>query len=474
MGRRSIISPLQDERRYFNGGFFIKILPLVLAFMIMFLYGALNLKVSFRGDAYETWEVAKSLFDPKFAYRSFVEYRGFMAFFLMSLIYNLSVWLGTNDILTFRFFSSLIFSIMTTVSLPFLFSRVLKTEISVWKKIFFSGVVFYFYRDYFLHPSNDYLAFFFLVLSVNSMLKAGSGSRLWILSMALLLAAAISCRLNYILALPVMIVWLAADAMKTSRRWVDLFLNVGILILITGLLFVVEGLYKDYRNRTDGPLAFNLRGLVNVQLTYGLRYQRIEWGIGEAYQGPLYFWDDQGQAIFDKENIVPEEKLLSLRKYAGLFFKYPFDFLVIYFRHFFNGLDMQYPAIYVSNIYGKRVLFSFLNYTLLFLSLKVIRSNLKNWLASAQSISTISMLMIPAASSIPFVIEPRFFLPMTISLFSLAVFGLQSGGLDISLLFKRQILSWSMLEYIFFILVCFTLSSNTFLQAVDAVLLLSR
>ena len=80
-------------------------------------------------------------------------------------------------------------------------------------------------------------------------------------------------------------------------------------------------------------------------------------------------------------------------------------------------------------------------------------------------------LTAPALVTIPMIIEPRFFFPMLLTLHGLAVFDLQLPKDGVRNLMFTERFQWLMIAYVFFIVVCFTMSASSFEQLEGPVML---
>lgn len=440
--------------------------PFLFSFVVIFTYGYINQNLPFLGDAYESWEVAKSYFDPNYSFRSYVEYRGFFTFLLFSLFYQISVFLNINDILTFRFFSSMLFAIMTTVSIPYLIGKMLDLKIDVWRKILFTLAVFYFFRGYFLYPSNDYVAFFFLILAVNSVYKSDGKSILMYGLSGFFIACAILSRSNYLISLPFILLWILLRFQEAKLKTFIIARNLFVFCVLFAFMFVANNSINLSRDKTDGFYQSKPVGLVQWQLLNSLNWQKVEWNAGDPdYYGGLIFFDVRGQTIMDNEGLNKEQGGISLSHYVKLILKYPVDFFAIYARHFFSGLDIVYPAIYVTDLHQNRILFSFINYTLIFGALILLIDRfIKSFSVERRKIFLLLTLTTPALAATPFVIEPRFFLPLLLTLYGVIIFGIRLSTNILRISLYSQKFYWLIIAYVFFILVCFTLSANSFEQ----------
>ncbi|MBW8367658.1 MAG: hypothetical protein K0M70_07370 [Arenimonas sp.] len=437
------------------------VIPFALAFLAMVVFGAMNRDLGFRGDSFETWEVAKSLFAADNPYRSFVEYRGFVVFAISGAVYGVSTWLGTDDVATFRVFAALLFAALTTVSLPALFSRLLGQPASMARTLVFAAVVFYFFRGYFLYPSSDYFALYFLVLALNRALDPGRYPVASFGLAGLWVAAAILSRSNYIVCVPFVLalVWMQARAGAVPRPR----MAAGVAVFTAALLamFLVNQVYAQHRNEAAGPVKTEGLRVLNGQLTNGLKMQKIEWSVDESYTGMVVFAEPTGLALLEEEGITG---WLALPQYLGLVAAHPLDFAGIYARHLFNGVDISYPSVYVDDVRRSRLLFSLANYSLLFLGGLVVALRFAGGGRSLPGMVGLAGLVVHVFFCIPFPVEPRFFLALVLAMHGFAIFGGESAWRRLGSPGAGRALALVSLCYVGFLAACFALSARAFEQ----------
>lgn len=433
------------------------LIPFAMALVVMFAYAYTCRQLDFRGDALETWKLAKSFWDPTGSPRSYVEYRGFLIFAINALIFKLSEIIGSHQVLTLRFFTSLLFAAMSAISIPTLISRISGVSTTLLRRMLCVVVVFYFFRGHFLYPSTDAISLWFTVLAFNAGLR---GDRLTI-GNALLAGAwigcAVLCRGNYIIVLPILVLFAFRDGNKFSRPSIQGLIRVAAILAPFIVLLAINSQYQVDRTRVAGPPQTTSHKILVQQLTVGLRSQRIEWRMGGTYPSQPLWTDPRGRQILEMEG--KQDIWIELKDYVSILSRHPFGFAEIYARHLFNGLDISYPAVYVPDVAQRSAVFSLLNYLLIFASILLIARDLRDSKTRMLRLSVLSALFLPALACMPFQVEPRFFISMGLPLLAyptIASTRFRWGTAHLKYLVAA----------VLFVVACFALSAHIF-QSLD-------
>lgn len=439
------------------------VVAFVVAFITMFLYALKNNGLDFPGDAHENWLVARSLADPSFHFKdSYVEYHGFALFLISALIYRLSMLLGTDAVLTLRFFGALLFALLSAVSLPTLLGRISGIAPTMGRRLLCVALVFFFFRGYFLYPSSDPLALYFLILSLNCVVGTTPHGIGRSVLAGLWFGLAIYSRSNYIIAAP-FVLWLAVmrTGAPTAAYWKSAGCGLALVLAVAGVFFA-NAKFTLYRasvvNGTKLSSAHADLNVVQAELTWGLRNQRVIWNAGDdRYPGALQFAENRGKAVLRREGLEKQD-WITFSQYSVMVLRYPIDFALIYMRHTFNGLDASYPTIYVRDVGRRSVFFSLFNYLLIFSSLYAFYKNRHilrfQWTA-------LFALALPALACAPFLIEPRFFMPLSIVLLTYPTFANPWSGY-----LREPRIAQAMLA-IAFVAGCFAISAHVFYSSLQ-------
>lgn len=431
------------------------LISFLMSFICMVVYSYLHRDITFGGDAYETWNVAKHFYEPN-RLHSFVEYRGPFTFIFHNIIYSISQFLNVNDVVFFRLYSSLLFALLTSYFFPYLFSYILNMKIGLASLFLFSGMVFFFFRGYFLHPQTDFLAFTFLLLSVNILIFASNRHKntyLYYCAAGVLFGCSVMTRYNYILSVPILVLFLM---LTLQSRQTNKLLTFKLLtcFAIPCIVLVSANSFS-----TNNKLTSN--NLLELKLKDGMLHQKIEWNAGDAkYPGALVVPERRGSEILRIEGVDTDPyNGLSVEKYFELYKKYPLDMVLISLQHLFNGLDITYSSVYIYDLHASRVLLSLVNYLVIFLSLVILSTKFSLWWRSEKfPLLLLSAIVIPTMSSIPFMVEVRFFMPLTMTFIGISIFGLRDSTNTIKANGLHMYLA-------FFVALCFLLSASVLVNA---------
>ncbi|SHK02650.1 Dolichyl-phosphate-mannose-protein mannosyltransferase [Aureimonas altamirensis DSM 21988] len=386
----------------------------------MALYCYANSDLPFLGDAYHTWEVARTLYDEN-RETSYVEYRGPFTFILYNLLFKISNLIGVSELITLRFSLSMMFAFLVVYIFPKLYEFILSKRIRILEICLFSLWNFVFFSGYYLYPQTDTTALFFFATGLLALVKAlNEGRGRWYALAGILVAFSIMLRLNYVVSVPILLVIIVLRQ-KLSKRtaFAAVFLLGCFLMPLSALVWM---------NTSAAPKNSVLEG----QLKGGLQFRKVEWNAGDAtYPGSLVFPDKRGAEILSKEGIKSSKEsffdgAIPATHYARLWLTYPKDMAIIYGQHFFSGIDIKYNSVYIYDFSRNIMLISAVNFSVLFIAL-LAATKLVRWCGDMkmQRILMLIALVFPAFSAIPFIVEVRFFMPLIVGYSALGIFALR-------------------------------------------------
>ncbi|TGE29018.1 hypothetical protein [Hymenobacter metallicola] len=321
-----------------------------------------------------------------------------------------------------------------------------------------AAVGFLFWRDYFNFVLSDFPALLALLLGLRLAVQHPGGRQAVLIGCCA--AAASNIRPVYLLAAP-MVGLLACVASTEPRRWGTV--PAGLLLgfaLLSGPQLLLNG--RHHGVWTPLVLSRDARlptaNLYLAQLGWGLVVQKYETSLDPEFPSPrMLYTDPAGQALLQRQAI---RHFTDYPAYIRAVLREPLAFAALYGRHLFNGLDVQYPTLFVRQVAQRSGGLSWLHYTLWF-GAGVVAAQ---WRAlSRRQMLLVSLvvgaLLLPCLASLPIAIECRFLLPLHLLLYATACFGGAQG---------RRPAQWSkprvgllLVGYGLFLLLCFTLSAQT-------------
>ncbi|MDR3613974.1 MAG: hypothetical protein P4L53_10415 [Candidatus Obscuribacterales bacterium] len=181
---------------------------------------------------------------------------------------------------------------------------------------------------------------------------------------------------------------------------------------------VAPQVYINHAKPYHSP--FSGASLFLFQLAFGIIWEKYETTSGKDLGGTprVIYCDHIGTEIFAREHLIAP---FDFSKFRRIVRKYPLELIAIYGKHFFNGFDLQFSEPYPEKIFGNRLVFAFLNYTLLFIgcSYLFIYFDIRR---SVVALLYCSGLLCPVVVALPGAVEPRFFLPAFSLLYAVVAF----------------------------------------------------
>lgn len=389
----------------------------VFAFLAFLIFAYFHRDLPFRGDAWEIWEISKHFYEPGRAH-SFVEYRGPVTFVLFNAVYRVASAVGLGEQAGFRLFSAVVFALLTTRVVPALASRMFERRSTNAEVLLFVLATLYFFGGYLLHPQVDFLALTLFLAAVVLFLGPPSRFGPFLYAAAgLLLLSAVAMRMNYLVALPALLLMAYHSRVASgpgSRRRTLALAAFGIVAVVSSVLLLGQ--------RADSGQSRVLK----AQLAKGLTIEKIEWNAGDPrFPGGIIVADAAGSALVAPYRRQPDRLSMTPHEYLNLVARHPVAIGQIWLKHLFNGLDLWYDSVYVQDLYRGRLLRSLLNYTLFFLAILVIRARClaRDSVARKAGAWALLAIALPALTAVPFVVEVRFFIPMIVAAHAIAIFG---------------------------------------------------
>lgn len=447
------VAPLRPERG--SGGMFGKLpsflaqlppgLAPVVALVSLLAHNIPRRHNGFYYDAREYWELGRSFFaEGGFALEHFdAAHRGYAWPLFNAALIQLADLLGVPEEGLFVVLSAVGHALLFTMAWPWFVRALFGYQMNFVQKLGWLLLVLYFWRNYFQFPLTDFPALFLALAGVASIKRYLDTERaLWLLGAGAALALAANARPSYQLCFIPLGLWGAARAVRT-RSLRHASLATGAFTLGLAIAFAPQVYINVHKFDRASPFvqtarAYGGRSLFLQQLAWGIYIQRYETNVGKSWPvaaGGVVFVDPAGLQIVRSENIMHPKGAtapflksdFTLGHYARLVAERPLFFARLYARHLFNGLDIAYPSVYVTDVLRPRILFTTLNHLTWLTALGAAVLGLRRGFARRHAAALVLLftVCVPSLTSVAGAVETRFFLP----LFLLAYLVVVAGGL---------------------------------------------
>jgi len=433
-------------------------------FIFMLIYTLQRSYNPFVHDSSYYWSLSNSFIaNENFSLFNFQnDLRGYFFPFLLYILKTMAVFIPMDEKIFFNISTSLFFTFFSVYILPW-FTHALFG----WKKILsgraLSGVlIFFFWRGYFLYPLSDFPALASFLIGVTLFVKALRNPTNVIMPIisGFFLGIATNIRPIYQASLLILLTAAPMFLWKSYKKKQILLWLVFFLLGCTVVLFPQYQINKiHFQNKSPWVKARygSDESLYVKQLFWGLGTQKFESNIGNNYPSIAVIYEDPFIQNLQKTNLLKDK---TLSQYFKIVRRYPLDMGISYFRHMFNGLDIFFSTPYVKNVYAKHTFLSVVNYLIwLLIALHLLKTDISQ-VDNLSAIGVISLLF-PVLLAIPTAVEIRFFLQAHILAYGVIAFGYDLTRLAKSLLWNK----WELIRFIilcvFWVILCFTLSTAT-------------
>jgi hypothetical protein len=272
--------------------------------------------------------------------------------------------------------------------------------------------------------------------------------------------AAANMRPVYLSSLVVMAVGGAVIVLRRSG-WRTLAQPAGAFALGAALVSTPQLLINQRHYNQSTPLVLAWlnpelpRSLYLQQLAWGLAVQKYETSVGSDFPSARMIYDDPaGMRVLNKHGVSLASGFDTYRQYLSVVLAQAPELVPLYGRHAFNGLDIRYSTPYVRQVFDSSRLLSLLNYSVLFVALRLIWHQRRHQLRARQAL-LLATLLVPCLLAMPTAIECRFFLPLHLLLYAVVCFAWPTKS-------RPLFLRWQIgAVYAVFLVVCLLLSANT-------------
>jgi hypothetical protein len=411
---------------------------------------------TFHWDSFEYWNAATS-----FSLKDYhTPFRGFSFPYLCFGLKRLAAVTGADPQSLFWVASSVLTALFGCVVVPQLVRAVVPSvHPTLARLLLFNGLIFFFFRDYARYPLTDvptatvlFAALWFLIVTRRAFLPG------------LLLALAINFRPVYaIVAAPaavlmlrrVLLIWKHLRP-RLASKWCGWFI-VGLCVVLGPQAYIN---HHNFGVNSVMPVTDVLEGrsLYLAQVEGGISTQKYETNVGTAYPRPgVFFRDISGSAV------VANQRFGFLRSYRELWKLYsahPVQFIAIYARHIFNGIDVQYPTPYIHDLSRRSWWSSFIDYCVYFVFFDVVGRTAHLLRKNAMLSVVLATALLPVIAVIPSRVEVRYFLLLHILAYTVVSFAVVPS-------LSRWRLRWGIGKLLLlglFVAACFALADSTYSQ----------
>ena len=363
---------------------------------------------------------------------------------------------GIGDSMIVQLTGSLLVAMLGVVVVPRL-ARALFSEAAVgWGRVLaLNGLLFVFWRDHLGFPLSDFPALLAACVGVLGLLRA---TKTGYLVAGLAFGLAVNLRPAYLLTAVAAVV---VAGLVPRRPWRSLrHVFAPALVLVGALVVSLPQMAINHHHRDSwSPTVDGAKEIGTGQLAWGLVLQRYETYVGPSSEYPrqrvLYF-DPVANKVREEEGVSDIE---SYGDYIEVVLRHPAAMATSYALHVFNGLDVRYATPYIRDLRDTPLVLSLLQYTLLFVAItRLVLPAARRRLGDVRWLGA-SLLILASLTAIPGAIEPRFFLPVHLLVYTLVCFGPANATTFLAGSVGRRVgLAGA---YVSFVILCVTLSAAT-------------
>lgn len=314
---------------------------------------------------------------------------------------------------------------------PFFSRRFFGVSPAFWQNLALGGVWFLFWRGYVVFPMADAPAFI-LVMSALALLMLecrGMARRLACsLGAGVLFGLAMYARLPFLASAPF---FLVAAALSSSGGWGRRALVAAVVALGVAAAMVPQLAINITNHKMVTPFdttakSFGGQSLYFVQVVNGVAITRHESGIFFNLKGEELL-DSIGLGVLQDAGGNVAFRWQTKGGYAdvlGLVLRHPLAYADILLRHLFSGLVPINPTLYQVAPQGlHRWLSLGVNLALLFAALSLLIAKAGVWARKPLALAALACLTVPSLVALPGAVEARYFMPVSMTLCALAVYG---------------------------------------------------
>ena len=416
-----------------------KLLAVMFAMLIMLFAEVYIDAERFVGDAYAYWHYSSSILDLSFPQTM----RGYFYPLIIAgprLIFETFPGVGFVSLYVMQ---ALMFAFTLAIILPYVFTKLVGGQISLIRRLLPPLLVGIFFPGLIAYPLSDLPALCMVIAAIALILLASNQAKIrhsicLIFFAGILAYGAYNTRTIYIFTLLMLMLMLPMLAVKNATIAVRATLTT-VFILGAAFASVPQVLINLKYLHSPTPLVVtdkNNSSLYASQLKWGVTIQRYETGYnaetGSIY--PIYYLDPAGERVFKDHDMGGES--VTVLGFLKVLASEPISFLMIYIRHFINGMDVRDDNPYTTISSKERDLRSIASLSIsifgFFLLVGLIvgskASVTPRWRIMERA-AWVFLMVLPVIAITPGAIETRFFLPVHLMAYCSIAFGLSKRGI---------------------------------------------
>jgi hypothetical protein len=284
---------------------------------------------------------------------------------------------------------------------------------NVQRRLGLTALLIVFWSGYLNFPLSDFPALALVLLALVAVARSDRPG--WMLVAGFAGGGAIDIRPSYVMLAPVLLLLVAwasferrgrRDSPSLARQAICLGLLVVGFVIVSAPQSLISHRNFNIWSFVPGTAAH----LESLQLTEGLRLQRVGGYVGAGHP-PLMIYEDQ-----DGSKLLGEQKhhtVTGFGQYLGLVTNHPVAMGGLFARHVLNGLDQRYSTPYIEHLDSDSHRWMRLaGFLLVFLALLRLI-----WPAARRSLGVGRWryplaLLICCLTAVPSAMEPRYMLPV--------------------------------------------------------------
>jgi hypothetical protein len=319
-----------------------------------------------------------------------------------------------RDSTSAKLFNALVLALLSATLVPLLAQACWpERRWGVPRRLALTALFLLFWSGYLNFPLSDFPALAMVLLAIVAVTRAEQLG--WVLVAGIATGIAIDMRPSYVLLAPLVLVlasWRWFERRRDESPLTTGRLAVYVVVLLTSFAAVSlpQSLISHRYFHTWSFVPGSAVHLESLQLTEGLRMQRVGGYVGLGHPPLMVYEDEDGQRLLAMQK---DQVVVGLDQYLGLVEDHPLTMAGVFSRHVINGLDQRYSTPYIEHLdSGSHRWLRLFGFLLVFLGLlRVLWPKARHSLGAARWRYPIALL-ICCLTAVPTAMEPRYMLPV--------------------------------------------------------------